>query len=127
MNINKITIYTLVFSVVFFTIAASSYLKNSVYRLERELNDINRSIQIDKETIHVLNAEWAKLNSPSRLRKLASSHTVLDKIKGEQIINYSELPFDYESDELKKTNARKNIATWAQNNRNLKKVANSIR
>lgn len=123
---NKVTIYVLVFSVVFFTIAASSYLKNSVYRLEKELNDINMSIQTDKEEIHVLNAEWAKLNNPGRLRNLASSHTNLNSVKGEQIINYSALPFNYESDD-KKSNARKNIAAWAQNNRDLKKMANSVR
>ena len=123
---NKVTIYVLVFSVVFFTIAASSYLKNLVYRLEKELNDINMSIQTDKEEIHVLNAEWAKLNNPGRLRNLASSHTNLNSVKGEQIINYSALPFNYESDD-KKSNARKNIAAWAQNNRDLKKMANNLR
>ena len=127
MNTNKITIYALVFSVVFFTIAASSYLKNSVYRLEKELNDINMSIKTDKEDIHVLNAEWSKLNNPSRLRSLASSHTDLNSIKGEQIINYSELPFGYESYGIKKINARKNIAAVAKNNRDLRKMANKLR
>ena len=84
------------------------------------------SIQTDKEEIHVLNAEWAKLNNPGRLRNLASSHTNLNSVKGEQIINYSALPFNYESDD-KKSNARKNIAAWAQNNRDLKKMANNLR
>ena len=124
---NKVTIYVLVFSVVFFTIAASSYLKNSVYRLEKELNDINMSIQTDKEEIHFLNAEWAKLNNPGRLRNLASSHTNLNSVKGEQIINYSALPFNYESGDSQREIARKNIAIFAQNNKSLKKMAKSGR
>lgn len=127
MNTNKITIYALAFTVVFFTIAASSCLKNKVYRLEKELNEINQTIQTDKEIIHVLNAEWAKLNNPERLRILAGEHIHLNSIKGEQIINYSALPYMQESGGTKKVNARKNIATQARNNRDLKKMANSIR
>jgi len=127
MNTNRITIYVLTFAIVLITIAASSYLKNSVYRLERELGSIKREIQVDKESIHILNAEWAKMNNPARLRNLAKSHTKLDSIKGEQIINYSELPFNYESGKDKKETARKNIAEIAKNNRNLKKMANNVR
>lgn len=126
MNTNKIAIYALAFTVVCFTIAASTYLKNTVYSLEMELKSINKSIQNDKEDIHVLKAEWSKLNNPSRLRNLAASHTNLNSIKGEQIINYSELPFNYESDD-KRIVARKNIAVAAQNNRDLRKMANNVR
>lgn len=127
MNTNKITIYALVFTIVFFTIAASSYLKNSVYRLEKELNEINQSIQTDKEIIHVLNAEWAKLNNPERLRVLAGEHIHLNSIKGEQIINYSALPYMQESGGAKKASARQNIAAQARNNRDLRRMANSVR
>jgi len=121
---NKTVIYTLVFTVVFFTIAASSYLKNSVYCLEQELSEIKKNIQTDKEAIHVLNAEWATLNNPSRLRSLAEHHIKLYPVKSEQIINYSAIPFGNESGDLKKIKARKNIATLAHIN---KKIANNIR
>lgn len=75
----------------------SFILKNQVHELETELSKVNRSIQKDVKTIHVLKAEWSHLNSPSRLRKLASAHASLNKVKAEQIINYSALPFQYET------------------------------
>lgn len=127
MNANRLTQIALSLVLIIFTVAASNYMKNSVYRLEDELKTINQNIQNDIETIHILNAEWSKLNSPSRLRALVASHTALNPVKAEQIINYSALPFNYESGESKKSLARKNIAAYAQNNRELKKLANAGR
>ena len=49
-------------------------MKNQVQTLERQLVSINRDIQEDIKTIHVLKAEWSHLNSPARLRKLALKH-----------------------------------------------------
>ena len=53
-------------------------LKNQVQNLETELNRINVSIQEDVKSIHVLKAEWSHLNSPQRLRTLASKHISLN-------------------------------------------------
>ena len=127
MNTNRITIYVLFVAVAFFSIAASSYLKNSVYRLENELRTIKQNIQTDKETIHVLNAEWSKLNNPARLRELSANHIKLKPIRGEQIINYSALPLEKESGLNKQDAARKNIAAQAQMNRQWRKLANNVR
>lgn len=74
----------------------SFILKNQVHDLELELSKINQSIQKDVKSIHVLKAEWSHLNNPQRLRHLAQQHISLNKIRSEQIINYSALPFDYE-------------------------------
>ena len=73
-------------------------MKNQVQTLESELNRINRSIQDDIKSIHVLKAEWSHLNSPSRLRQLAGKHIFLNQVRPEQIINYSALPFNYQAD-----------------------------
>ncbi len=127
MNINRLAQITLSLVLIVFTVAASNYMKNSVYRLENELKRINQSIQTDIETIHILNAEWSKLNNPARLRALVADHIALNPIKAEQIINYSALPFNYESSESRKEIARKNIAELARNNRRLKKLANANR
>lgn len=127
MNTNRLTQVALSLVLIIFTIAASNYMKNSVYRLEDELKEINQNIKTDIETIHILNAEWSKLNNPSRLRALVASHIALNPVKAEQIINYSALPFNYEAEELKKDAARKNIAAYAKNNRDLKKLANARR
>lgn len=102
-------------------------MKNSVYRLEDELKQINRNIETDIETIHILNAEWSKLNNPARLRALVKNHIALNPVKAEQIINYSALPFGYKTDESRKEIARRNIAVYAQNNREFKKMAKTQR
>ena len=51
-------------------------LKYEVQALEEELQSINRSVASDRETIHVLEAEWSLLNDPKRLEDL--SHRYLD-------------------------------------------------
>ena len=98
-------------------------LKNQVQTLESELNRVNASIEEDVQSIHVLKAEWSHLNSPQRLRTLASKHISLNPARAEQIINFSELPFDYEpSKPSRRQLAQKNINRQAERNRNLKKL-----
>lgn len=94
-------------------------MKNQVQNLEHELARINRNIQDDVKTIHVLKAEWSHLNNPSRLRKLANKHIALNPVQAEQIINYSALPFEYEADGSRRAAAQKNLANYAE----LKKLA----
>ena len=103
-------------------------MKNQVQTLENELNRINRSIQDDVKSIHVLKAEWSHLNSPSRLRTLANKHILLNPVKPEQIINYSALPFDYQANETdRRLLAQRNINTQAARNKELKKLVKSQR
>ena len=93
-------------------------MKNQVQTLENELNRINRSIQDDVKSIHVLKAEWSHLNSPSRL----------NPVKPEQIINYSALPFDYQANETdRRLLAQRNINTQAARNKELKKLVKAQR
>lgn len=94
-------------------------MKNQVQTLEKQLAGINRDIQDDIKTIHVLKAEWSHLNNPSRLRKLAAKHIFLNPVQPEQIINYSALPFEYETDGSRRAVAQKNLANYAE----LKKLA----
>ncbi|MBR6356140.1 MAG: hypothetical protein IKR92_04730, partial [Alphaproteobacteria bacterium] len=77
----------------------SSVLKNRVQGLERRLAVINGNIQQDISDIHVLKAQWSKNNAPDRLRKLAAEQLSLENAKPEQIINYSALHFNYESND----------------------------
>lgn len=99
-------------------------MKNQVQNLENELASINRNIEEDVKTIHILKAEWSHLNNPSRLRALATKHISLNQVKAEQIINYSQVPFDYEGGEAdKRMLAQRNISTYAARNKELKKLA----
>lgn len=103
-------------------------MKNQVQNLENELASINRNIEEDVKTIHILKAEWSHLNNPSRLRALATKHISLNQVKAEQIINYSALPFDYEQGESgRRLLARKNISNQAQCNKELKRLVKAQR
>ena len=96
--INTKTAVTILWFTLTCVICLGSFiLKNQVHDLETELSRINQNIQKDVKTIHVLKAEWSHLNNPSRLRKLASEHISLNKVRAEQIINYSALPFQHEN------------------------------
>ena len=91
-------------------------MKNQVQDLEDQQEDI--------KTIHILKAEWSHLNSPKRLRQLAEKHISLNPVRAEQIINYSQVPFDYEGGEAdKRMLAQRNISTYAARNKELKKLA----
>ncbi|MBR1825763.1 MAG: hypothetical protein IJ770_04160 [Alphaproteobacteria bacterium] len=81
----------------------SSVLKNKVQGLERRLAAINSNIQKDIADIHVLKAEWSHYNTPERLRKLANEQLSLENAKPEQIINYSALHFNYETNDSTQT------------------------
>ena len=103
-------------------------MKNQVQNLENELPSINRNIEEDVKTIHILKAEWSHLNNPSRLRALATKHISLNQVKAEQIINYSALPFDYEQGESgRRLLARKNISNQAERNKELKRLVKAQR
>lgn len=105
---------------------SSLVMKNKVQELENELNTINRTIENDVNSIHVLKAEWSHLNNPARLRQLVAKHISLNPVRAEQIINYSALPFSYEG-ESRKIAARKNISSYAEHNKELKKLTNARR
>ena len=103
-------------------------MKNQVQTLENELASINRNIEEDVKTIHILKAEWSHLNNPSRLRALATKHISLNQVKAQQIINYSALPFDYQANETdRRLLAQRNINTQAARNKELKKLVKAQR
>lgn len=102
-------------------------MKNQVQGLEKQLVQINKSIQTDIKTIHVLKAEWSHLNNPNRLKKLAEKHISLNPIQAEQIINLSALPFEYEADDSRRDLAQKNIANYVDQKKSLKKLATARR
>ena len=127
MNGTKFAKLSLLFTVICLVGFGSLFMKNKVQELEQELVSINKSIHTDIKTIHVLKAEWSHLNNPSRLRKLAAKHISLNKLKAEQIINYSALPFEYESDESRRLIAMKNISDHANKNKMLKRLVKAER
>ena len=124
MNNTRSATICLWFTLTFFAAFMVFVMKNCVEDLEKELVQINSSINDDVKSIHILKAEWSHLNNPERLRKLAAKHIALEPVKPEQIISYALLPFDYESDATaRKMLARQNINNQAAANKELRKLA----
>lgn len=73
--------------IVFFMAACGLFLiKDKVGTLTYLVNEINKQIIYEENTIHTLKAEIACLSSPERLRKLATNYLGLENIKTTQMI-----------------------------------------
>lgn len=49
-------------------------VSHNVQQAEQQLAELNRSIEQEKNSIRLLNAEWAYLNNPERLEKLSAQY-----------------------------------------------------
>lgn len=63
-------------------------VKYQVQDLEEELGSLNRSITLERQSIHVLNAEWSHLNNPERLKNSARWHLGMQPIAPAQMTNF---------------------------------------
>jgi cell division protein FtsL len=60
--------------------------------LDRQLRDINTSIDSEQQTIHVLKAEWVYLANPARIEDIARRHlTALRPTATRQVIDFANL------------------------------------
>jgi hypothetical protein len=64
-------------------------VKFSVENLQREVKTAEVQLANEKESLHLLNAEWAYLNRPERLRNLAEEHLALVPLDSRRIQNAS--------------------------------------
>lgn len=80
-------------------------VKNNVKNLKKDLVELQRQISSDKESIHVLRAEWAFLNQPERIRELSQRYL------GAQYIKYSQLKG---SDQISQILSAGNVAGISQ-------------
>ena len=67
-------------------------VKYTVEGLERNAVAMRAEVNKEHEALHLLNAEWAYLNRPERLRKLAETHLALQPIDSRQINEIKLLP-----------------------------------
>jgi hypothetical protein len=61
-------------------------VKYEVVAVEEKLALILQQIKREKETIHILKAEWSHLNEPQRLQKLAEKFLDIKAMKTDQIM-----------------------------------------
>ncbi len=60
-------------------------MKSMVEEREKDLAQLRRVIADEKETIQILRAEWAYLNQPARLQRLAAAHSDTKPLAGRQL------------------------------------------
>lgn len=65
---------------------ATFYIKHDVERLSDRVIAVKAEIAEERDTLGVLNAEWAHLNRPERLRDLARRYLSMDPATAEQIV-----------------------------------------
>jgi hypothetical protein len=74
-------------------LAIGVYLvKYSVQDVQTNVVSLRKDLATEKESLHLLNAEWAYLNRPDRLRQLADRHLDLIPLDSRQIENVNVLP-----------------------------------
>ncbi len=61
-------------------------VKYEVVAVEQQLELILQQTKREKDTIHILKAEWSHLNEPQRLQKLAEKFLDIQAMKAEQIV-----------------------------------------
>lgn len=68
------------------------YTSQSVQQAEHDLRRIQAAARGEEESIRVLKAEWAYLNSPERIEELSSEYLRLAPAEPEQVLKPSDLP-----------------------------------
>ncbi len=63
-----------------------------VAALEERLSVLNKQITQDRDSIHVLRAEWSYLNQPERLEGLSQRYLELQPLEGGQMSEIAALP-----------------------------------
>lgn len=89
----SLRITALVYMACFAALSMGLYLvKYTVQDVQRNVVELKADLGQEKESLHLLNAEWAYLNRPDRLQKLADRHLDMIPLDSRQIEEISVLP-----------------------------------
>ncbi len=61
-------------------------VKFKVQQLHREVTELKAQLVHEKDSIHVLKAEWSYLNQPERLSRLSKKFLELEELKADQVL-----------------------------------------
>jgi hypothetical protein len=83
----------LIYMACFAALSMGLYLvKYTVQDMQREVAGLKDNLGQEKESLHLLKAEWAYLNRPDRLQHLADRHLDMVPIDSRQIEDIAVLP-----------------------------------
>ena len=72
-------------------------VKYQVQTLKTQVAETAHELEQEKEAMHVMAAEWAYLNRPDRLQKLASKYLASSDLTVDQISEIETIPFQGQS------------------------------
>lgn len=67
-------------------------IKYQVREREQRLAAIEKKISSEKQSIHMLSAEWSLLTAPDRLKKYADKNLDLQPAKANRIVSFADIP-----------------------------------
>lgn len=67
-------------------------VKYWVQDVQQDVRLVQVELNKEKESLHLLNAEWAYLNRPERLKRLSAKYLDLTPIKSVQFVSFDALP-----------------------------------
>ncbi len=67
-------------------------VKYTVHDLREEVHQLESQVLEERESLHVMRAEWAYLNRPERLRHLASKYLHMVPLDGSQLADLGDVP-----------------------------------
>ena len=84
---------TLIWMVVIVAAAFMLYLvKYQVQGVRAQVAETERALEAEKESLHVVAAEWAYLNRPQRLQALSAQYLSSSSITADQIAEIEAIP-----------------------------------
>lgn len=90
---NQRMFVSLIWMGVFAIAAFGVYLvKYAVQDMQRQVVALQAKLDEEQESLHLLNAEWAYLNRPERLRSLAEKHLELAPFDTRKMLPIQALP-----------------------------------
>ena len=78
--------YILVLTLLSFSVFGLFQIKFKVQQLHRDAVELKSQLAHEKDSIHVLKAEWAYLNQPDRLQRLSKKFLDLSEVKSDKVL-----------------------------------------
>lgn len=83
----------LIWVIVIVAVAVAVYqVTYEAQQLEQRLQQVRAEIREEREALHVLEGEWAYLNRPARLARLAAEYLGMVPLAPEQIVAVVQIP-----------------------------------
>jgi cell division protein FtsL len=70
-------------------------VKYTVQDMQRQVAALDKELQQERELLHLLKAEWAYLNRPERLERLASRHLKMVPLEATTLSSVRAIPTYY--------------------------------